>query len=81
MIYFVVGVLVILVLTVKLQNDLNVIFEPEKEFWIQKMALNFYVCSNAKENILIHKTQETIVNEMRNRSILYIKLVLTGVLS
>ena len=81
MIYFVLGVLIILVLTVKLQNYFNVIFEPEKEFGIQKMALNFYVCSHAKENILIHKTQETIVNEMRNRYILYIKLVLTGVLS
>lgn len=45
------------------------------------MALNFYVCSNAEKKILIRRTQETIVNEMRNRYTLYIKLVLTGVLS
>lgn len=45
------------------------------------MALNFHVCSNTKVAILILKAQETIVNEMRSRYILYIKPVLTGVLS
>lgn len=45
------------------------------------MALNFYAYSNTKGNFLILKTQETTVNETRNRYILYIKLILTGVLS
>ena len=45
------------------------------------MALNFYAYSNTKGKFLILKTQESTVNETRNRYILYVKLILTGVLS